>query len=135
MAQTNPAPGNDTGLSDFSEAAKARLLQVAEWLDLDAPPISYEDGSIQLDTALLDWCNAGGVCLDWVFCGAVKGMVIAYRRQYERERPFHEVLNGFDETEQGYLLEALKADRAGKVSLETAMSEFKTRVEAHRASL
>jgi hypothetical protein len=123
-----------TAVSDFSEAAKARLLQAAEWLELDAPPISYEDGSIVLDTALLNWCNAGGVCLDWVFCGAVKGMAIAYRRDYERTRPFYEVLKGFDETEQGFLLEAMQADRAGNVSLKTAMADFKAKVEAHRAA-
>lgn len=136
MAQNNPTPGNDTGLSDYSDNdTKARLLQVAEWLNLDAPPISYEDGSILLDDALLSWCNAGGVSLDWVFCGAAKCMAIAYQREFERERPFRELLKNFDRTEQRFLLEALEADRAGTTSLEDALATFKGRVEEYRASL
>jgi hypothetical protein len=134
MAQNNPTPGNNPALSKFDCDAKARFLQVAEWLGLDAPPISYEDGSILMDDALLLWCNAGGVCLDWVFCGSVKGMAIAYRRQYERERPFHDVLNGFDKVEQRLLLEAIQADRDGKLSLADAMLDFKAKVTEHRAS-
>lgn len=136
MTTKTSIPGHDTGLPDYSDNdTKTRLLQVAEWLNLDAPPISYEDGSILLDDALLSWCNLGGVSLDWVFCGAAKCMAIAYQREFERERPFREMLKGFDAVEQGFLLDALKADRAGKVSLEDALVVFKGRCEEHRASM
>jgi hypothetical protein len=135
MTAKTSIPGNDTGLPDYNDDdTKTRLLQVAEWLDLDVPPISYEDGSILLDDALLSWCNAGGVSLDWVFCGSAKLMAIAYQREFERERPFYEMLKGFDAVEQGFLLDALKAERAGKVSLEDALGVFKGKVEEHRAS-
>lgn len=135
MAQKNPTPGNDTGLPEYSDNdTKARLLQVAEWLNLDAPPISYEDGSIFLDDALLSWCNAGGVDLDWVLCGSAKLMAIAYQREFERERPFREILKCFDATEQGFLLDALEAERAGTTSHEDALATFKGRVNEHRAS-
>ena len=135
MSQNNPAPGNDTGLSEYNDDdARARFMQVAEWLELDAPPISYEDGSILLDDALMAWCNAGGVSLDWVFCGHAKLMAIAYQREHERERPFRELLRGFDAVEQGFLVEALKAERAGTVSLEDALEVFKGKVEEHRAN-
>ena len=136
MAQKNPTPGNDTGLSEYSDSdTKTRLAQLAEWLNLDPAPISYEDGSILLDDALLTWCNAAGVSLDWVFCGCPKVMAIAYQREFERERPFREMLKGFDKTEQGFLLEALQADRAGTTSLEDALATFTGKVETYRASL
>ena len=135
MSQNNPAPGNDTGLPEYNDDdARARLMQVAEWLELDAPPIAYEDGSILLDDALMAWCNAGGVSLDWVFCGDAKIMAMSYQRQFKRERPFYEILKGFDETEQGFLLDALEAERAGTKSLKDALSVFKGRVEEYRAS-
>jgi len=135
VALDNHAMTIDTGLSAYSDNdTEARLLQVAEWLSLDAPPISYEDGSIVLDHALMAWCNAGGVSLDWVFCGNAKHMALAYQHQFERERPFYEMLKGFDLTEQGFLADALEADRAGNVSFEDALATFKTRVEAYRAS-
>lgn len=135
MSQNNPAPGNDTGLPEYNDdETRARLMQVAEWLELDAPPISYEDGSILLDDALMAWCNAGGVSLDWVFCGNAKLMALAYQEKFERERPFHELLRGFDAVEQGFLVEALEADRAGTASLKDALEVFKGKVEEHRAS-
>lgn len=135
MSQNNPAPGNDTGLSKYNDDdARARFMQVAEWLELDTPPISYEDGSILLDDALMAWCNAGGVSLDWVFCGNAKLMALAYQREHQRERPFRELLRGFDAVEQGFLVEALEADRAGTVSLKDALEVFKGKVEEHRAN-
>lgn len=136
MTAKTSIPGHDTGLPEYSDDnTKTRLLKVAEYLDLDAPPISYEDGSILLDDALLSWCNLGGVSLDWVFVGCPKLMAIAYQREFERERPFREMLKGFDAVEQGFLLDALKADRAGTVSFEDTLVVFKGRCEEHRANM
>lgn len=135
MTDLNTAKTTDLTKNEYSDDdAKARLLQVAEWLELDTPPISYEDGSILLDDALMAWCNAGGVSLDWVFCGNAKLMALAYQEKFERERPFHELLRGFDAVEQGFLVEALEADRAGTLSLKDALEVFKGKVEEHRAS-
>ena len=135
MSAMHPISGNDTGLPGYSDnATRTRLYEVAEWLELDEPPITYEDGSILLDDALLAWCNAGGVSLDWVFCGSAKLMALAYQEKFERERPFYEMVRGFDATEQRFLLEALKAHRAGTASLEDALAVFKEKVEAHRAA-
>lgn len=135
MTDLNMDKATDLASNEYSDDdTKARLLQVAEWLELDAPPITYEDGSILLDDALMAWCNAGGVSLDWVFCGHAKLMALAYQREHERERPFRELLRGFDAVEQGFLVEALEADRAGTASLKDALEVFKGKVEEHRAS-
>lgn len=135
MDQNNPVKGNDTGLPGHSSAAtEHRLKKAAEWLGLSSPPISYEDGSILLDDALLSWCDAGGVCLDWIFADDAKGMALAYREKFERERPFYDLLRGFDEVEQGFLLDALKAQQAGAVSLQDALAVFKGKVEKYRSN-
>jgi hypothetical protein len=128
----------DTGMADSkTDNCRARLYEVAKWLNLEEPPISYdeEDGGILLDDALLAWCNAGAVSLDWVFCGDAKLMALAYKEKFERERRFYDIVRGFDMTEQRLLLEALESHRAGAVSLEDALAAFKEKVEAHQAKL
>ncbi len=146
-----------------SDDIKKRLLQVAEWLKLDAPPISHrQDGSIQHDAALLAWCKAGGVCLNWVFYGDAESMVIAQHRQYERERHFYdalkkfdpvkeplyevlkdfdllepdfnELLKGFDPVEQGFLLEGMQAERNSSINESGVVFDFIVQMIAYRKS-
>lgn len=112
---------------------EARIAQFAEWFDLELPALEYEEGSVLLTDTLLQWCNDSGVSLDWIFCGDPKGMAIAYRAEFERQRPFRDILRGFDRTEQRFLADALEADHAGTASLQDALATFKGKVEAHRA--
>lgn len=158
MAYPTPAKS-----SKASEGIKNRLLQVAEWLKLDAPPVSYEkDGSLQHDAALLAWCKAGGVCVNWVLYGDAKSMVVAQHRQYERERhfydelkrfdpveqPFYEVLEdfellepsfyellkGFDPVEQRLLLEGLQNERNDSINDSGVVFQFILNMIAYRKS-
>jgi len=134
MAQKNPTPGNNTGLPGYSDsAAKERFIQVAEWLALPPPPISYDDGSILLDDALYAWCMTGGVSFDWVFCGNAKIMAISYQREQEREKPFRDAISGLDEVEQRMLLEVMQAQRDADSDFNEALVAFTTKVEEHRA--
>lgn len=146
-----------------SDDVKTRLLQVAEWLKLDKPPISYNtDGSVQQDAALLAWCKTGGVSLNWVFYGDAESMVIAQQRQYERERhfceelkkfepaehhsyevlkdfdllepSFYELLKGYDPEEQRFLLEGLQDERDNSVDKSGVVFEFIIKMIAYRKS-
>lgn len=109
MTTNTPASGADTGLPEWESdsATEARIAQVAAWLGLDAAPVAYEDGSMTLDDALLGWCKAGGVSLDWIFCGDAKAMALAYQANIHRAQPVHDVLQKFDSTEHKLLIEAL----------------------------
>ncbi|MCK0151090.1 hypothetical protein MWU54_13700 [Marivita sp. S6314] len=132
MTNDNAATANDTGLQphtvetpgitySFCRETDADLTTTEgriEWFckhfDVDPPELEYDEeepDQIILTTSLLTWCQIEGVNLDWVFCGAVAGVLATYREKYKRteeEQRFIDAISRFPPDEVKLLIDGIK---------------------------
>lgn len=113
-------------------AVKARIAEFCDWFNVEPPRLRVRKGSVYLTRELTDWFTSTGASIDWILLGNMKSMAAAAReRNLEDEKilgPFRQL----DKEEQAIFLEGMIASQDGR-AMEQALTEVRTRIEAHRA--
>jgi len=113
--------------------SEQRIRQFCEWFDLEMPVLEYEDGDIAVTEELIEWVREAGVSLDWVFCGDVKSMAIAYRQDRQQMADWAKIIERFDSGEQKIMAKALRRHHEGRCSLDDALSQMTSDITTYRA--
>ncbi|MFN4160110.1 MAG: hypothetical protein ACK4GO_17180 [Gemmobacter sp.] len=123
MTDQTPLPGNDTGMTNdmSSDAIKARIAQFCEWFGVEPVKLKVRKGAVYLTDDLTRWCGDEGASLDWLFCGDLKGMAAAYRKEHAETAKLRSALRRLDDAESAMLLQM--------------MEEFQAKVTARRAQM
>lgn len=127
-----PARGDRT-----PEAVRVRMAQFCEWFDVEPVKLNVRKGEVYLTEGFMTWIKSHGASLDWICYGGEKGMAVTYREKYAQtpdQQEFANVIGQFTKAEQEILLDCLEAHKAGRLNLDQAMADFRSRVTAHRAA-
>ena len=135
-------PGADTrpSVPDLT-TMDGRLRAAAEWLGLPPAPLAYDQedsrGGLLITPELMAWLDETDLRthLRWIFEGDTKGRTAEEQRtRLMQDREILALFQGMDETEQGFMLDAVRSAIDQSVPMEGIQAEFLAKLDAHRAA-
>jgi hypothetical protein len=132
MTETQRPWANDEAMS--ADAIKARIADFCAWTGATPPELRTRKGSVILDDALETWFVDTGACMNWVVCGDVKGMALAYAERNRLDRRVIEATRQFDDIECAALLMAFRLVTTRAAPMDAAMEAFRQAVTEKRTA-
>jgi len=131
-----PLPaGPDLGTVD------GRIRAAAEWFGLPPAPLAYDQedprGGLLITPELMAWLDATDLRphLQWILEGDTKGRTAEEQRtSLLQSREILRLFDGMDETEQGFMLDAMRSAIDQSIPMEVIQAEFLAKIHAHRAA-
>lgn len=96
----------------MSIQAAERLQVYAAAMDLELPPLEFEDGDLLLSNELAQFCIGEGICFEWLRCGKV---------ETAQEQQFRKRVERLPEDDKRRILQALQIHRAERIPLDQAL--------------
>lgn len=130
-----PVDPLEAEIFDTTSTIRKRIALFAKWFDLEAPEIETNDeGKILLSDDLYNFISTEGASFDWIFLGAVKGMVHSHRQECKSSKKLQKTIGALDDVEIQYLLKAFRFNDEGLASFEDALSVCKEALDEYRAN-
>ena len=131
MTQHNPILGNDTGLPPISDLetirrktaeTKARIAQYCDWFAINPPKVRVGPKGILFTDELNAFLDAEGVCLDWLFRGDVRALVVAWRKDAAQKNRVAATVKNLTDRQKRAFVAGLRAYTELGVPFDDAMA-------------
>jgi hypothetical protein len=117
-----------------TDAITARIAGFCAWTGATPPKLRIRKGKVILDTALEAWVAETGAPFNWVVCGDVQDMAVAFAEARLKQRRAYEATRALDDVEREALLAALTLVTTRAVPMEAALEAFGKAVGEKRAA-
>lgn len=120
---------------DSRAAIEARAAFFCEVTETALPKLTFRNGKLMANDALLDWIKQQGVSLDWLATGDPRCMITSYRNNDLGRRQFAADVARLDEREKQALLFVLQAVVNNEVNADQAFPMLSKMLRERREQL